>query len=185
MKFFEKSLLFINLVCLLSMGCQVNAKSWDLAGDWSDTENPNGTWSYEVPGAGFDTKVSTLATQSGEVAVGETDVSNLRLGTFNLPSTYSFRNLTGIPCPGCGLTRSMVAAAHGDINAGFHYNRLGPLVLAYVLLQLMYRVVWLAIPSSPRLIARFGGYLNRGIVILCALFLINWIPTLFSHFSAT
>ena len=72
-----KRLLLISLVCLISMGCRVNAASWDLAGDWSDSANPNGTWSYEVPSSGFDTNVTTLATQSGEVAVGETDVSNL------------------------------------------------------------------------------------------------------------
>lgn len=116
------------------------------------------------------------------LAPPEQHSSNLRLGALYVPSTCSFRNLTGIPCPGCGLTRSMVAVAHGDLDAGFYYNRLGPLVLAYILLQLMYRFIRLALPTKQLFINRFGRYLNRGIAILCVLFLINWISTLVSYF---
>ncbi|MFW0787198.1 DUF2752 domain-containing protein [Gordonia sp. CPCC 206044] len=45
------------------------------------------------------------------------------------PDVCPFRRLTGLPCPGCGLTRSWVAMAHGDPAAAFGFNAFGPLVM--------------------------------------------------------
>jgi hypothetical protein len=36
-----------------------------------------------------------------------------------------FRALYGIPCPGCGLTRSLLALWHGDLRAAVLYHPLG------------------------------------------------------------
>jgi hypothetical protein len=47
-----------------------------------------------------------------------------------LPSLCPFHNWTGIPCPGCGMTRSFVSLAHGQIGAAFEYHPLGPLLFA-------------------------------------------------------
>jgi len=38
----------------------------------------------------------------------------------------AFKNLTGLPCPGCGLTHSFCALAKGDIGDAFLFNALGP-----------------------------------------------------------
>jgi hypothetical protein len=37
-----------------------------------------------------------------------------------------FKNLTGLPCPGCGLTHSICAIGKGDLARAFAYNLLGP-----------------------------------------------------------
>src|SRR5215471_21327843 len=37
-----------------------------------------------------------------------------------------FKNLTGLPCPGCGLTHSFCALAKGDIGSAIGFNLLGP-----------------------------------------------------------
>jgi hypothetical protein len=37
-----------------------------------------------------------------------------------------FKNLTGLPCPGCGLTHSFCAIGKGDLASAFAYNLLGP-----------------------------------------------------------
>lgn len=43
-----------------------------------------------------------------------------------LPSICPFHNLTGLPCPGCGLTRAFVCCAHGQLLAALGYHPLGP-----------------------------------------------------------
>src|SRR2546425_6590808 len=45
-----------------------------------------------------------------------------------------FKNFTGLPCPGCGLTHSFCALGKGDVVDAFAFNLLGPpLFLALVL----------------------------------------------------
>ncbi|MFN8522077.1 MAG: DUF2752 domain-containing protein [Chloroflexota bacterium] len=50
------------------------------------------------------------------------------------PVLCPFRVLTGLPCPGCGMTRSVVAALHGDLSTSLFYHPLGPVMLALALL---------------------------------------------------
>lgn len=40
-----------------------------------------------------------------------------------------FRHLTGLYCPGCGLTRALHALAHGDVAATWAMNPLVPVAL--------------------------------------------------------
>lgn len=40
-----------------------------------------------------------------------------------------FFQLTGFPCPLCGLTRSWHSALHGDLTASFAFHELGPVLL--------------------------------------------------------
>ena len=54
------------------------------------------------------------------------------------PVLCPFRALTGLPCPGCGLTRSWVYLMHGDIGSSLASNWFGPvLILAVVVLALV------------------------------------------------
>jgi hypothetical protein len=41
----------------------------------------------------------------------------------------AFRRVTGIPCPGCGMTRAMAELAHGHLLAALHLHPFSPLVL--------------------------------------------------------
>jgi hypothetical protein len=49
----------------------------------------------------------------------------------------AFKNVTGFPCPGCGLTHSFCALARGRLERAFEYNLLGPPVFVCFL------VVWI------------------------------------------
>ena len=40
-----------------------------------------------------------------------------------------FKKVTGIPCPSCGSTRSMIALIHGDFLSGILWNPMGLLLL--------------------------------------------------------
>ncbi len=58
-----------------------------------------------------------------------------------IPQVCAFRLITRIPCPGCGLTRSFVAMAHGEILAAWEFNPMGPVLFLLCVLQLPYRPV--------------------------------------------
>jgi Protein of unknown function (DUF2752) len=42
-----------------------------------------------------------------------------------------FKMLTGFPCPGCGITKSLVSFYEGDIYKSFSYHLFGPFVIAF------------------------------------------------------
>lgn len=49
-----------------------------------------------------------------------------------LPKLCIFRNITGIACPGCGMTRSLIATGHFHLTDAITFHPLGPIV--YVVL---------------------------------------------------
>lgn len=106
--------------------------------------------------------------------------SHLRLGKIYIPDMCILRITTGVPCPGCGLSRSLVAAMHGDLRRSFAYHRLGFLTLVYVFLQFVCRLAIFVIPKWQARLIRYGKFLNQGIIVLAILFGINWITTLIS-----
>lgn len=58
---------------------------------------------------------------------------------YHCPFLYFF----GIPCPGCGMTRALIAAARLDFKAAFYYHPLFFVVIiaaVYMLLKLTGRV---------------------------------------------
>jgi membrane-associated PAP2 superfamily phosphatase len=52
------------------------------------------------------------------------------------------RAVTGIPCPFCGMTRAVIAAAHGHVGTSLAFNPGGMVVLALALVAL-FRPQWL------------------------------------------
>lgn len=64
----------------------------------------------------------------------------LALFGFEIPTVCTIRRLTGVACPGCGLTRSFVYLAHGALLPAFRMNVLGPPLFALVAGQIPWRV---------------------------------------------
>ena len=54
-----------------------------------------------------------------------------------IPVLCPFRRATGLPCPGCGLTRALVCVAHGRIGESLAYHPLAGAVFVVL-------VVWTA-----------------------------------------
>jgi hypothetical protein len=50
-----------------------------------------------------------------------------------LPSPCLFYHMTGLPCPACGLTRSFVCIAHGQLSQAVVWHPLGPVLFAAAL----------------------------------------------------
>lgn len=111
------------------------------------------------------------------------EAPSLQVGRTILPNICIFRATTGLPCPGCGLTRSIIAAVHGHLDVSFFHHRLGPLTLIYIFLQFVFSLFYLSIPKWRAPLSRHIKFLHKGIVFLAVLFLLNWILTLILLFS--
>jgi hypothetical protein len=71
---------------------------------------------------------------------GESETITLAWPKIELPPLCASRALFDIECPGCGLTRSFVALAAGDIQESWHLHRLGWLLALAVVGQIPYRL---------------------------------------------
>lgn len=72
-----------------------------------------------------------------------------------------FRRLTGLDCPGCGLTRSFTCITHGRFEEAMAFHPFGFVFWGLTLLLLVY-------PLIPRLAPRLHGWLTRSRVISAA-----------------
>jgi hypothetical protein len=67
-------------------------------------------------------------------------------GKLLLPPLCTFKNLTGYPCPGCGLTRSFVCLGHGHFQEAMRYHPLGPALFLGVVGALILALIRLKRP---------------------------------------
>ena len=64
----------------------------------------------------------------------------LQNGNHHLETDQSFcpfKMLTGFPCPGCGITKSLVYFYEGDIYKSLRYHILGPFVIAFCIFTIV------------------------------------------------
>src|SRR5258706_6025184 len=59
--------------------------------------------------------------------------------------------VTGMPCPGCGLTRACGQVTHGRLREAFEYHAIWPLVLAYLAFLWIYKIVEAVRGEPPKL----------------------------------
>jgi Na+/H+ antiporter NhaC len=52
-------------------------------------------------------------------------------------SLCPLKMLSGFPCPGCGITKSLVYFYEGDIQKSLYYHLLGPLVIAFCIVTIV------------------------------------------------
>ncbi len=64
-----------------------------------------------------------------------------------LPPLCMVKRSFGVRCPGCGLTRSFIFLAEGDVAASWRSHRLGWLLAAVALVQVPYRLHELVRPG--------------------------------------
>jgi hypothetical protein len=52
-------------------------------------------------------------------------------------SLCPFKMLTGFPCPGCGITKSLVYFYEGDLYKSMQYHVLGPFVVIFCIVTIL------------------------------------------------
>jgi hypothetical protein len=98
----------------------------------------------------------------------------LRVAGVTTPEICLMKRSTGIPCPGCGLTRSWILAAQGRPGASFHQHRLGLVLMAWVALEGSLRGVWLAVGRARTLLDRMLPWVDRLAIPIAVAMLVNW-----------
>jgi len=95
------------------------------------------------------------------------------LPVLELMPSCVFRAFTGIPCPTCGATRSLVHLANGNLSASFGMNPAIALLLFAALLMFAYDVATLFSGSriSLSLTPREATLMRAGAVVVL---LANW-----------
>jgi hypothetical protein len=73
-----------------------------------------------------------------------------------------FRNLTGLPCPGCGMTRSVHLMAHGELARALSIHAFSPLFFLGVFLEIINSLTAIIRRGKP--IFLWGELLNRKVV---------------------
>lgn len=98
------------------------------------------------------------------------------IGSVSIPSACVFRNITGIPCAGCGIVRSVVCLAHCEVARSWGFHRLGMVVLVLLVAQIPYRAATLIRGRSPKCMRHKSiDVLWIGLALAAA---INWVFTL-------
>jgi len=100
-------------------------------------------------------------------------------GTPFLPGCL-FRKLTGLNCPGCGMTRATYATLHGDLGRAFRLNPLGMILLPIALLGISLEVAgWVGgkpLPFTFKLKRNWGWILLYLILAYWVLRNLPWWP---------
>lgn len=80
-----------------------------------------------------------------------------------------FRKVTGLECPGCGMTRATYATLHGRIGDAFRLNPVGMVLLPLAMIGLAIEVIgWVRGRPLPFRLnpGRWGATAIAGVLIL-------------------
>jgi uncharacterized protein DUF2752 len=96
------------------------------------------------------------------------------------------RSRLGLPCPTCGMTRSLVLSLHGEISRAWHMVPGGPVILFGLLgfaaaLLVLGRMQW---QGAKRGAAGAGTWLRHSALIYAAVAMLVWIGGWAAAFSA-
>jgi hypothetical protein len=92
-----------------------------------------------------------------------------------LPPLCTMKRVAGLDCPGCGMTRSFIAAAHGRWREAFRFNGAGPLWFAVIAGQIPYQAYQLS-RIGRRLRPIDAGWWGQAVIYFgLAALILQWI----------
>jgi hypothetical protein len=95
------------------------------------------------------------------------------------PSVCMIKNITGVPCPSCGSTRSVSAILHGDIRSAIRFNPFGLIITLIMIIS----PLWILYDAGAgkdtflRFYFRLNDFFNQKwvVIIMVGLIIANWI----------
>ncbi len=96
------------------------------------------------------------------------------LASIPLPGLCTFKRMTGMDCPGCGLTRCFVSLSHGQFASAWNYNPAGYVIYIATVFQIPYRIF--QIRRIRRGLVEWNlGWFGTSFLLLAALLLmVQW-----------
>jgi hypothetical protein len=90
-----------------------------------------------------------------------------------------FKRVTGIPCPSCGSTRSIVSILNGDLSGGLFWNPFGIIIMAILIVAPIWMITDLLLKKDSlfRFYNQTEIFLRRKWIAIPAILLVlmNWI----------
>lgn len=89
----------------------------------------------------------------------------------NLPEVIlcPFRQVTGLPCPGCGLTRGFVCIGHGQIGQAIEFNPFALPLFALTAFQVIGFLIELGTGWNPARLVRQSRFFMPGLVSMATM----------------
>jgi len=88
-----------------------------------------------------------------------------------IPHVCLFHQFFGIPCPGCGITRSLLSLLVGDIHRAWILNPAGPFLGMSLVAQVPLRIKALRVERWSRRAFRQSRAMTIGVLIIL---IVNW-----------
>jgi len=84
----------------------------------------------------------------------------------HVPHFCLMKKLLGIPCPGCGISHSIMAALRFDLTKAWVFNPAGISVALLFCYQIVARPVAIALPQAARVVSSISRYGSNITVVL-------------------
>ncbi|MCA9213933.1 MAG: DUF2752 domain-containing protein [Planctomycetales bacterium] len=96
------------------------------------------------------------------------------VGGHTLPELCFTKRITGMSCPGCGMTRSFISMAHGNGRAAWAFHPAGPIWFVVFAAQIPYRSwqLWRLHRGKSEFVT---GYERHAIASMLAVVFLGWI----------
>lgn len=91
-----------------------------------------------------------------------------------LPGICTFKRMTGLDCPGCGLTRCFVSLSHGRIEEAWSFNPAGLFLYLVVAFQVPFRILQIRRLKQHRPEIDLGWAGPSFLALTVALLIIQW-----------
>ena len=94
---------------------------------------------------------------------------------FQLPIGCPFKAITGLPCPGCGGTRALIALLHGQVWTAITINPLSVLLILFLIVAPVWEFIDCYRGTKTLRNVLMGNWPTWVLAIVAIVIALNWI----------